>query len=68
MRPLGFFSAKLDQAQLKYSAFERELLACYLAVRHFRCMLEGRAFYIITDHKPLVFALHSVSDAWSARQ
>jgi hypothetical protein len=67
-RPLGFFSVKLDQAQQKYSAFDRELLACYLAVRHFRWMLEGRPFHIITDHKPLVFALHRASDAWSARQ
>jgi predicted lipid-binding transport protein (Tim44 family) len=36
VRPLGFFSAKLEAAQQKYSAFDRELLACYLAVRHFR--------------------------------
>jgi len=27
-RPLGFFSKKLDGAQLNYSAFDRELLAC----------------------------------------
>jgi cleavage and polyadenylation specificity factor subunit 1 len=67
-RPLGFFSVKLDAAQQKYSAFDRELLACYLSVRHFRWMLEGRQFFIQTDHKPLVFALHRNSDAWSARQ
>jgi RNase H-like domain found in reverse transcriptase len=40
-RPLGFFSVKLDQAQQKYSAFDRELLACYLAVLNFRWMLYG---------------------------
>jgi cleavage and polyadenylation specificity factor subunit 1 len=68
VRPLGFFSVKLDQAQQKYSAFDRELLACYLAVRHFRWMLEGRSFHILTDHKPLIFALHRMTDAWSARQ
>jgi RNase H-like domain found in reverse transcriptase/Reverse transcriptase (RNA-dependent DNA polymerase) len=67
-RPLGFFSVKLDQAQQKYSAFDRELLACYLAVRHFRWMLEGRQFHILSDHKPLTFALHCSSDAWSAQQ
>jgi transposase InsO family protein len=67
-RPLAFFSAKLEPAQQKYSAFDRELLACYLAIRHFRWMLEGRKFYVLTDHKPLTFALHRVSDAWSARQ
>jgi len=68
LQPLGFFSKKLDQAQRKYSAFDRELLACYLGVRHFRWMLEGRRFFILTDHKPLTFALHRQSDAWSARQ
>jgi RNase H-like domain found in reverse transcriptase len=40
-RPLAFFSAKLEAAQTWYSAFDRELLACYLAIRHFRWMLEG---------------------------
>jgi hypothetical protein len=35
-RPLGFFSRKLDAAQVKYSAFDRELLACVSGFRHFR--------------------------------
>ena len=34
-RPLGF-SQKLDPAQVKYSAFDRELFACVAAIRHFR--------------------------------
>jgi hypothetical protein len=29
--PLGFFSRKLEPAQVKYSAFDRELLAYFLA-------------------------------------
>jgi transposase InsO family protein len=67
-RPLAFFSAKLSPAQAKYSAFDRELLACYLAIRHFRWLLEGRQFYLVTDHKRLTFAMAHVSDAWLARQ
>jgi hypothetical protein len=67
-RPLAFFSAKLSPAQAKYSAFDREFLACYLAIRHFRWLLEGRQFYLVTGHKPLTYALACVSDAWSARQ
>ena len=67
-RPLGFFSVKLNSAQQKYSAFDCELLACYLDIRHFRCLLEGRPFYVLTDHKPLTFALHRLSDHWTARQ
>jgi RNase H-like domain found in reverse transcriptase len=67
-QPLAFFSAKLSLAQAKYSAFDRQLLVCYLAIRHFRWQLEGVNFYIFTDHKPLTFALFRVSDAWTARQ
>jgi transposase InsO family protein len=67
-RPLGFFSRKLDAAQVKYSAFDRELLACVSGFRHFRHMLEGRNFTIYTDHKPLTYALSRTSDPWSARQ
>jgi hypothetical protein len=66
-RPLSFFSKKLDSAQLKYSAFDRELLAAYLSVRHFRYMLDGRKFHILSDHKPLTQALHRVSDPCTPR-
>jgi hypothetical protein len=48
----------------KYSAFDRELLACYLAVRHFCWMLEGRQFCIYTDHKPLTFASSATCPTW----
>jgi cleavage and polyadenylation specificity factor subunit 1 len=66
--PLAFFSKKLEAAQQKYSAFDRELLAAYLAVRHFRSMLHRREFSILSDHKPLSFAIDRVSEPWSARQ
>ena len=58
-QPLAFFSRQLRPPELKYSAFDRELLALHLAVRHFRYYLEGRPFTAYTDHKPL---------PWSARQ
>ena len=67
-RLLGFFSVKLDQAQQGFSAFDRELLACYLAVRHFHWVLEGSVFHILCDHIPLTFALHRLSDACLAQQ
>ena len=35
---LGFFSWKLNSVQKKYSAYNRELLAIYEAVKHFRHM------------------------------
>jgi hypothetical protein len=65
--PLGFFSKKLEKAQMAYSAFDRELLACVSGIKHFRFMLEGRPFRIYTDHKPLTFALNRTSEPWTAR-
>ena len=67
-QPLSFFSQKLLAAEQKYSAFDRELLAAYSAIRHFRFSLEGRPFQLHTDHKPLVTALHRISPPWTARQ
>ncbi len=67
-KPQGFFSKKLEAAQQKYSAFDRELFACYAGIRHFRYMLDGRRLAIFTDHKPLTCALASVSEPWTACQ
>ena len=66
--PLAFFSRKLTEAEARYSTFNRELLACVAAIRHFRYLLEGQKFFIWSDHKSLTYALHRVSDPWTARQ
>lgn len=55
-QPLGFYSQKLKPAETRYSTLGRELLAVYIAVKHFRHFLEGRDFYVLTDHKPLTFS------------
>ncbi|CAH8611522.1 unnamed protein product [Dicrocoelium dendriticum] len=68
IQPLSFFSRKLQPAQTRYSTFGRELLAMYLAVKHFRHVLEGRRFVILTDHKPLVYAFRAASDRYSPRE
>ncbi|BHF81037.1 hypothetical protein SprV_0702416600 [Sparganum proliferum] len=65
---LAFFSKKLSKAETRYSTFGRELLSSYLAVRHFRHLLEGREFTIFTDYKPLTFAMHSHSDKLNPRE
>ncbi len=67
-QPISFFSRKMTPAETRYSTFDRELLAIYLAIKHFRHFLEGRLFYVLTDHKPLTFALNSRSDRYSPRQ
>jgi cleavage and polyadenylation specificity factor subunit 1 len=46
------FSKKLNPARQKYSAYDRELLAIYEAVKHFRHMLEGRHFTVFTETSP----------------
>ena len=60
--PVAFFSRKLLAPERKYSAFDRELLAMFLATKHFRHFLEGRPFTIHTDHKLLTFALASTTE------
>ena len=61
-KPIAFFSRKLSTAEAKYSAFDRELLAVFAAIKHFRHFLEGRSFTAFTDHKPLTCALSSTTD------
>ncbi|MFN9938370.1 MAG: hypothetical protein ACK56I_02740, partial [bacterium] len=55
----------MDSTQVKYSAFDRELLACFQAIRHFRFMLEGRRFTLYTDHKPLTTAVRRSTEPWT---
>lgn len=60
--PLGFYSKKMTITQSKYSTYDRELLAIYLAIQYFRNQLEGRELRIFTDHKPLTFAYSKPSN------
>lgn len=56
--PVGFYSKKLSDSQKQYSTFDRELLAAYLSVLHFKPKIEGRHVTLFSDHKPLVSAYH----------
>ena len=66
--PISFFSRKLHAAETKYSTFDKELLAMYLAVKKFRYFIEGRQVTLFTDHRPLTFVYKNISDKWSPRQ
>jgi len=68
IQPLAFLSKKLREAQRKYSPYDRELLAIYTAIKHFRHMLEGRHFTVYTDHKPLIYAFDKNQLQSSPRQ
>ena len=67
-QPLSFFSKKPSPAETRYSAFDRELLAVYATMKHFRHNLEGRNYFVNTDHKPLRFVMSSVTKRASLRQ
>ncbi|UYV61001.1 hypothetical protein LAZ67_1003054 [Cordylochernes scorpioides] len=60
--PISFFSKKLSPAETKYSAFDRELLAAFLSVKHFSYFLDGKTFMLFTDHKPLTYSFTSKSE------
>ena len=66
-QPLGFFSRKLTATEIKYSTFDRELLAIVASIRHFRHNLDAKVFQIWTDHKPLLSALTRISDPQQRR-
>jgi hypothetical protein len=67
-QPLVFLSKKLNPAQQKYSAYDRELLDVYEALKHFCHVLEARHFIIFTDHKPNTYAFQQKPDKCSPRQ
>lgn len=67
-QPLGFYSKRMTDTQKRYSTYDRELLSAYQGIKHFRHMLEGRQFTLLTDHKPLVFAFQQKQDKASPRQ
>ena len=55
--PLGVFLSETQFSTQRYSTFDRELLGIYLSIRHFRYFVEGHDFFIVTDHKPLTYAI-----------
>ena len=67
-QPLGFATKSLTTAQRKYSAYDRELLAMYTAIKRFRHAVEGRSFTIYADHKPLTYAFNQNLEKCSPRQ
>ena len=62
---ITYFSRKVSSAETKYSTFDRELLAIYLAIKHFRHFIE---FLVWTDHKPLIFSFATNSNCYSPHQ
>ena len=53
--PVEFYSKRLSSTEANYSATERELLGCMLALARWRPYLIGQTFTLVTDHHPLVY-------------
>ena len=68
LHQISYFSKVLKPAETRYSTFDRELLAVYLSIKHFCYFVEGCTFHVLTDHKPLVYALHTHPSRHSPRQ
>ena len=66
--PLAFFSSRLEPKQREWPPFDRELLAAFRAIRHFRHFVEGRHFTLYTDHQSLIPALSKKTEPHTARQ
>ena len=66
--PLAFYSAKLQPQQQLWPPYDRELLAAFKSVRHFRPMLEGRNFTLFSDHQSLIPSLAKKTEPQTARQ
>jgi hypothetical protein len=65
-QPLAFYSRQFQPPEMRYSTFDRELLALQATVKNFQFMLEGRNVIAFTDHKMLVDAMHKVTQPSSA--
>ncbi|BHF77510.1 hypothetical protein SprV_0602061700 [Sparganum proliferum] len=59
---------KLSPTESRYSTGGKELLALFLAVKHFPYFLESRDLTVLTDNRPLYFALKSTSDKLNPRK
>ncbi|GBP63632.1 hypothetical protein EVAR_54462_1 [Eumeta japonica] len=49
-----------EKCKQKYSAYDRELLAMYMAIEHFRNQIEGRRLTIYTDPKPITYTFAKI--------
>lgn len=57
LRPIGFASRSLNQAERRYPAVELEALSIVYGLQQFRAIILGYPIELTTDHKPLVYLL-----------
>lgn len=67
-KPVAFYSRKLSDTEVKYSTFERELLAVFSATKKWKTIIDGIHTTVFTDHKPLVGAFYGDKARTSDKQ
>ena len=65
--PLAFWSKAFNRNQRQSSIFDRELLACYSSIRHFRHFLDAKNFVLHIDRKPIMRYFHNISSSLTPR-
>ncbi|OMJ13512.1 Transposon Ty3-G Gag-Pol polyprotein [Smittium culicis] len=53
LKPIAYYSRKLQQAERNYMNYEREGLALVAAIKNFRTYLLGRPFIVYTDNSAI---------------
>ncbi|KAG0435873.1 Transposon Tf2-6 polyprotein, partial [Dictyocoela muelleri] len=54
-KPIGFFSKSLNKSERNYSITEKEMLAIYKSLNHFKRLLLGSKVVVYTDHNNLIY-------------
>ena len=58
---VAYHSRTFNSHEVKYSTFDRELLAIFDSINHFKHLIDGAKLHVETDHKPLVYAFQMKS-------
>ena len=66
LRPVMFGGRVLSDVERPYATIDKELLACYFAVKRSEIYLLGHEFIVYTDHKPLL-SLSAFKDVLNKR-
>lgn len=56
---VGIYSNKIRGSERNYTSMEKEFLAIYKALQHFRPLILGRKIDVLTDNKNLTFHTNS---------
>ena len=68
-RPLAFHSYRFNKHERNYAIGEQELLAVVLALKHWRCYLEGaEVMVVMIDHKPNTYLDTKSHEQLTSRQ